>query len=65
MMKRWHPYAETYPLVEGADFDRMVASVKRTKGNKDKPCLFRVRQGEQEGLDGRNRERACMAARVR
>lgn len=65
MMRRWHEYAETFPLIEGNDFEKMVASVKRTKGNKDKPCLYRVRQGEQEGLDGRNRERACKQARVK
>lgn len=65
VMKKWHPYAETYPLIEGEEFDKMVASVKKTKGNKDKPCLYRVRAGQDEGLDGRNRERACRAARVK
>jgi hypothetical protein len=61
----WHPYAETYPLLEGDEFDRMVASIRRTRGNAEKPCYYRMVKGEPQGLDGRNREKACKLAKVK
>jgi hypothetical protein len=29
----FHPYAETFPLLEGEEFDKLVSSIQATKGN--------------------------------
>jgi N6-adenosine-specific RNA methylase IME4 len=53
-----HPLADIFPLIEGAEFDALVNSV-RENGLRDAIILF-------DGLvlDGRNRQRACEAAEV-
>lgn len=56
----WHPYAEKFPLLEGTEMDALRESVKATGGNEDQPILFRMRKGVKQGLDGRNREKACI-----
>ena len=53
-----HPLAEVLPLIEGAEFDELVASVK-ANGLRDPIIMF-----EGAILDGRNRYRACLAAGV-
>src|SRR5260221_9303852 len=53
-----HPLADVLSLIEGAEFDRLVADI-REHGLKDAISLY---QGKI--LDGRNRERACSAAGV-
>lgn len=54
----FHPLANLFPLIEGAEFDDLVADV-RANGLREAVVLF---QGKV--LDGRNRYRACVAAEV-
>jgi N6-adenosine-specific RNA methylase IME4/ParB-like chromosome segregation protein Spo0J len=54
----FHPLADVLPLIEGPEFDRLVADIAE-HGLKDKITLY-------DGmiLDGRNRYRACRVAGV-
>jgi N6-adenosine-specific RNA methylase IME4 len=54
----FHPLANIFPLIEGAEFDELVADVK-ANGLRDS---ITVHDGMV--LDGRNRQRACEAAEV-
>lgn len=61
MTLRWHPHAETYPLMEGKEREAFVASIKASNGNTE-PVLYHIPDpatGEREYLDGRNRVSAC------
>lgn len=54
----FHPLANLFPLIEGAEFDELCASI-RANGLRDPIVVY-------DGLvlDGRNRQRACEAAEV-
>lgn len=57
-MIAWHPFAEKFPLLEGDEWKAFLESIKKSKGNRQ-PVSFRTVNGKKQGLDGRNRERAC------
>ena len=56
---QFHPLAEIFPLIDGQDFDDLVADIK-ARGLKEPISTF-------DGMivDGRNRYRACNAAEVK
>ena len=54
----FHPLANVFPLIEGAEFDGLCADIKRN-GLREPVTLF-----ERKILDGRNRYRACEATGV-
>jgi ParB-like chromosome segregation protein Spo0J len=54
----FHPLANAFPLMEGAEFDELVDSI-RERGQLEKILVY-----EEMILDGRNRYRACKAAGV-
>ncbi|MEM7348962.1 MAG: hypothetical protein AAF485_32440, partial [Chloroflexota bacterium] len=58
--KRFHPYAEIYPLLEGDEFSELVEQI-RLNGLIDDITLDR---DDGSILDGRNRYRACLVANV-
>jgi hypothetical protein len=53
---KFHELANVFPLMEGAEFAELVASV-RARGQMEAIVIF-----EGQILDGRNRARACQAA---
>ena len=57
-VKAFHPLAEMLPLVQGAEFERLVADVA------EQGLLNPIMLYQGQILDGRNRERACWTAGV-
>lgn len=58
MTLEFHPLADLFPLIEGAEFDELVGSIKEN-GLRESIITF-----DGKILDGRNRYRACLAADV-
>jgi hypothetical protein len=57
----FHPLAEAWPLISGKDWDEFLESIARTKGCASNPIIVRkLPDGSLQGLDGRNRLRACI-----
>jgi hypothetical protein len=56
MMRAFHPLADIFPLIEGAEFDQLVESIKASDGPRESVVVY-----EDMILDGRNRARACEA----
>jgi N6-adenosine-specific RNA methylase IME4/ParB-like chromosome segregation protein Spo0J len=58
MNYKFHPLADVLPLIEGAEFERLVADIAKNG------LLNAITIHDDMILDGRNRERACRAAGV-
>jgi N6-adenosine-specific RNA methylase IME4/ParB-like chromosome segregation protein Spo0J len=58
MNYKFHPLADVLPLIEGAEFDRLVTDIAKNG------LLNAITIHDDMILDGRNRERACRAAGV-
>jgi ParB-like chromosome segregation protein Spo0J len=56
MTYEFHPVANVLPLIEGPEFDRLVADIR------EHGLLNPITIHDDMILDGRNRERACRAA---
>jgi N6-adenosine-specific RNA methylase IME4/ParB-like chromosome segregation protein Spo0J len=58
MNYKFHPLADVLPLIEGAEFERLVSDIAKNG------LLNAITIHDDMILDGRNRERACRAAGV-
>jgi hypothetical protein len=58
-MRPFHPLANIFPLMEGRDFEELVASIKASDGPRERIIIY-----EEMIIDGRNRARACEEAGV-
>ena len=57
--RKFHPFAELFPLIKGREFDDLVADI-RANGLREPVILF-----EGAILDGRSRLSACQVAGIR
>lgn len=58
-MLEYHPFALKFPDITGGHWDSFKGGILKSGGIKDDPVTFRIVGKERQGLDGRNRERAC------
>lgn len=56
---KWHPFAEQFPMLQGDEWESFKASVNETNGNEQKVYFRKLADGSKQGLDVRNRFRAC------
>jgi hypothetical protein len=61
----WHPFTLKFPDIEGEAWESFTASIRKTHGVVDNPVLYRVIDGQNQGLDGRNRLRACQELKLK
>jgi lambda repressor-like predicted transcriptional regulator len=54
----WHTYAETFPVLEGEEYDAFKEDIRKRGQQED--IRYRMVNDRRQGLDGRNRERACL-----
>jgi transposase-like protein len=59
----WHPFAAKFPLLEGEEWKAFKESIRKTKGN-EVPVVYRMVKGNRQGIDGRNRELACLELKL-
>jgi ParB-like chromosome segregation protein Spo0J len=57
-----HPFADAFPMMEGAEFDELVEDIR--KNGLRVPVEYIKHGGEHIVIDGRNRLRACRVAGV-
>src|SRR6516164_7895551 len=57
-LDRWHERAEAFPLIEGDAWERFKQSIR--EDGQELPITFYLEGGKRIGIDGRQRERACL-----
>jgi len=58
-MLTWHPFTLRFPPIEGEEWENFKESIREARGN-NVPVIYRILpDGTKQGIDGRNRERAC------
>lgn len=62
-LSTWHPHAASYPLLEGEEYEAFKEDINRN-GQRE-AVKYRIMGGKKQGLDGRNRERACRDLGIR
>lgn len=62
---KFHPQAEMFPNLEGQEWKDFVDGIAKTGGNATNPILYRIVHGKPQGLDGRQRLRACRALKLK
>src|SRR5438105_5299423 len=60
----WHPFSEKFPLLEGQEWEDFKASIRKDKG-KIRSIEYRMVGGEKQGIDGRNRLKACRELKIK
>lgn len=59
----WHPFAERFPVMEGTEWQHFTESISKSNGPIE-PITYRMVDGRQQGLDGRNRWLACKELKI-
>jgi hypothetical protein len=57
-LHEWHPHANLYPLLEDVEFEAFKQDI--AVNGQQESVKYRMVHGKKQGLDGRNRERACI-----
>jgi transposase-like protein len=56
---KWHPLVLKFPELTGDRWDAFLDGIRATKGVRTTQVLYRVANGQKEGLAGRMRYKAC------